>query len=226
MLTEREQRTTTHFRLIGWCLIALSILANVGMAHHPYMTLSEPQAQIEQMAQIAGFTKHVHGVLILITLLYVWLFTLYGAAKNTPVVWLGSVLFAAGGLAMAGGALISGFLTPAMMLSAEVNTAEQVTIFEFQSRLLWQSNQMLAKAGTFAWLCALICWSSNMVRDNKLARWIGLAGLLIGSISLLGIATGKWHLDVKGMSLFVLVITAWFCALACYLLWSTRKQQR
>ncbi|WP_331352350.1 hypothetical protein [Cellvibrio sp. UBA7671] len=221
MLNENEQRTHSYYRLIGWSLIALSILANAGMAHHPYISASQPEAQIEQMAQIAGLTMHVHGLLILVVLIYVWLFTLYGAAKNTPIVWLGSGLFAAGGLAMAGAALISGFLAPAMVLGAEINTAEQLTIFEFQSRLLMQSNKVLANAGTSVWLCAVICWSGNLVRDNKLFRWVGLAGLLIGTISLFIIATGKWHLNVKGMSLFVLVITIWFCALGCCLLWST-----
>lgn len=225
MLNENEQKTNSHYRLIGWCLIVLSILANVGMAHHPYINASQPEAQIGQMAQIAGLTMHVHGLLILVVFIYIWLFTLYGAAKNTPIVWLGSGLFAAGGLAMAGAALISGFLAPAMVLGAEINTAEQLAIFEFQSRLLMQSNQVLANAGTFSWFCALICWSSNLVRDNTLFRWVGLAGLLIGTISLLVIATGKWHLDVKGMSLLVLVITIWFCALACCLLWGTRKNK-
>lgn len=225
MLNENEQKTNLHYRLIGWCLIALSILANAGMAHHPYINASQPEAQIGQMTQIAGLTMHVHGLLILVTLFYVWLFTLYGAAKNTPIVWLGSGLFAAGGLAMAGAALISGFLAPAMVPGAEINTAEQLAIFEFQSRLLRQSNQVLANAAAFAWLCALICWGSNLVRDSKLFRWVGLAGLIIGSISLLAIVTGNWHMNIKGMSLFVLVITLWFCALACCLLWSTRKKK-
>jgi hypothetical protein len=225
VLNENEQRTHSYYRLIGWCLITLSILANAGMAHHPYISASQPEAQIEQMVQISGLTMHVHGLLILVVLIYAWLFTLYGAAKNTPIVWLGSGVFAAGGLAMAGAALISGFLAPAMVLGAEINTAEQLAIFEFQSRLLMQSNQVLANAGTFAWLCAVICWSSNLVRDNKLFRWVGLAGLLIGSISLLIIAAGKWHLNVKGMSLFVLVITLWFCALGLCLLWSTRRNK-
>ena len=225
MLNENEQRTHSYYCLIGWSLIALSILANAGMAHHPYISASQPEVQIEQMAQIAELTMHVHGLLILVVLIYVWLFTLYGAAKNTPIVWLGSGLFAAGGLAMTGAALISGFLAPAMVLGAEINTAEQLAIFEFQSRLLMQSNQVLANAGTFAWLCAVICWSSNLVRDNKLFRWVGLAGLLIGSISLFVITTGKWYLNVKGMSLFVLVITIWFCALGCCLLWSMRRNK-
>lgn len=225
MLNENEQKTNSHYRLIGWCLIVLSILANAGMAHHPYISASQPEAQIGQMAQIAGLTMHVHGLLILVVFIYVWLFTLYGAAKNTPIVWLGSGLFAAGGLAMAGAALISGFLAPAMVLGAEINTAKQLAIFEFQSRLLMQSNQVLANAATIAWFCALICWSGNLVRDNTLFRWVGLAGLLIGTISLLVIATGKWNLDVRGMSLFVLVISIWFCALACCLLWSARRKK-
>ena len=225
MLNENEQRTHSYYRLIGWSLIALYILANAGMAHHPYISASQPEAQIEQMAQIAGLTMHVHGLLILVVLIYVWLFTLYGATKNTPIVWLGSGLFAAGGLAMAGAALISGFLAPAMVLGAEINTSEQLAIFEFQSRLLMQSNQVLANAGTFAWLCAVICWSGNLVRNNKLFRWVGLAGLLIGTISLFIIATGKWHLNVKGMSLLVLVLAVWFCALGICLLWSTRVKK-
>jgi len=225
VLNENEQKTNSHYRLIGWCLLVLSIVANVGMAHHPYINASQPEAQIGQMGQIAGLTMHVHGLLILVVLIYAWLFALYGAAKNSPIVWLGSGLFAIGGLAMAGAALISGFLAPAMVLGAEINTAEQVAIFEFQSRLLMQSNQVLANAGAFAWLCALICWSSNLVRDNKLYRWVGLAGLLIGTISLLVIASGKWHLNVRGMSLFVLVINIWFCALACCLLWSARGKK-
>lgn len=224
MLNEKEQRTNAHYPLIGWCLIVLSILANAGMAHHPYINASQPEAQIGQMAQIAGLTMHVHGLLILVTLSYVWLFTLYGAARNTPIVWLGSGLFAAGGLAMAGAALVSGFLAPAMVLGAEISTAEQLAIFEFQSHLLRQSNQVLANAGVFAWLCSLICWGSNLVRDHGLFRWVGLAGLLIGSISLLIITTVNWNMNVKGMSLFVLVITIWFCALACCLLWIARRK--
>ena len=225
MLNENEQKINSYYRLIGWSLIVLSILANAGMAHHPTINASQPHAQIEQMAQIAGLTMHVHGLLILVVFIYVWLFTLYGAAKNIPIVWLGSGLFAAGGLTMAGAALISGFLAPAMLLGAETSTAEQLAIFEFQSRLLMQSNQVLANAGAFAWLCSLICWSSNLVGDKNLFRWVGVAGLLIGGANVLVIATGKWHLDVKGMSLFVLMITLWFSALGCCLLWSTRRKK-
>lgn len=225
MLNENEQKTNSYYRLIGWFLIALSILANAGMAHHPYISASQPEAQIGQMVQIAGLTMHVHGLLILVVLIYIWLFALYGAAKNTPVVWLGSGVFAAGGMAMAGAALISGFLAPAMVLGAEINTTEQLAIFKFQSRLLMQSNQVLANAGAFAWLCALICWSSNLVRDKKSFRWVGVAGLFIGSISLLVVATGNWHLNVKGMSLFVLMITLWFCAFGCCLLWSAHRDK-
>jgi hypothetical protein len=225
VLNQNEQKINSYYRLIGWSLIVLSILANAGMAHHPSINASHPEAQIGQMAQIAGLTMHVHGVLILVVLIYVWLFALYGAAKNTPIVWLGSSLFAVGGLAMAGAALISGFLAPAMVLGAEINTAEQLAIFEFQSRLLMQSNQVLANAGAFAWLCSLICWSCNLVRDKNLFRWVAVAGLLIGGANLLAIATGKWHLDVRGMTLFVLMITLWFCALGCCLLWSMRRQK-
>lgn len=224
MLNEKEQRANAHYRLIGWCLIALSILANAGMAHHPYVNASQPEAQIGQMAQIAGLTMHVHGLLILVTLCYVGIFILYAVARNTPGAWLGSGLFAAGGLAMAGAALISGFLAPAMVLGAEVNTAEQLAIFEFQTRLLKQSNQVLANAATFAWLCSLICWGINLVKDNGLFRWLGLAGLLIGSISLLVITTGNWPMTIKGMTQFMIVITLWFCALASCLLWSTRRK--
>lgn len=225
MLNEKELATITYYRLIGWCLLGLSILANVAMAHHPYLTPSDPHSQIGQMTEIAPLAAYVHGLLILVVLIYVWLFTLYGVAKNTPVVWLGSGTFAVGGLAMMGAALISGFLLPKMMLNAPLDTTEQLAIFKFQSRLLWHSNQVLANAGTFAWLCALICWGCNMVRDNKFARWVGLAGLFIGIAGLLGIVTGRWHLNVRGMSLLVLVITAWFCALAGYLLWSVRRQR-
>ena len=226
MLNKSEQQKThSYYRLIGWCLIALSILANAGMAHHPHISAAQPEAQMEQMAQIAGLTMHVHGLLILVVLIYVWLFILYGAAKNTAIVWLGSSLFAAGGLAMAGAALISGFLAPAMVLGAEIDTAEQVAIFKFQSRLMMQSNQVLANAGAFGWLCALICWSSNLVRDNNLFRWVGLTGLLIGSISVFVMASGNWVLNVKGMSLFVLVLTIWFFALGSCLLWSTRGKK-
>ncbi|QEY15220.1 hypothetical protein D0C16_04065 [Cellvibrio sp. KY-GH-1] len=223
MLNENEQRTNSYYRFISWTLIALSILANAGMAHHPRISASQPEAQIEQMAQIAGLTMHVHGLLSLVVLVYVWLFALYAAAKNTPIVWLGSGVFAAGGLAMTGAALISGFLAPAMLLGAEINTAEQVAIFKFQSRLLMEANQVLANAAAFAWLCAVICWSSNLVRDNKFFRWVGFAGLLMGGTSLCVVATGNWVLNVKGMSLFVLIISLWFCALACCLLWNSRR---
>lgn len=224
MLNNKESEPINHYRLIGWCLLGLSIAANVAMAHHPYITPSYPPTQIEQMANIAPLTAYVHGLLILVVLAYIWLFALYGAAKNTSVVWLGSGLFAVGGLAMTGAALISGFLAPAMLLSSEINTDKQLAIFEFQSRLLWQSNQVLANASTFAWSCALIFWSSNLVRDKTSWRWIGSAGLLIGSSSLICMITGKWHLDVRGMSIYVLAITTWFCAFACCLLWETRKR--
>lgn len=224
MLNEKEQKKS-HYRLIGWCLISLSILANVGMAHHPYIDASQPEAQIGQMVHITGLTMHLHGLLILVVLLYSWIFALYAATRNTPIVWLGSGLFAAGGLAMAGAALVSSFLAPAMVLGADINTAEQLAIFEFQSHLLNQSNRVLANAGSFAWVCSLICWSSNLLRDKEISRWVGFAGLLISSISLLVIANGKWHMNIKGMGLFVLVITIWFCALACCLLWSAREKK-
>lgn len=216
--------TMAHYRRIGWCLLGLSLLANLAMAHHPHLTQPDPHAQIEQMAKIAPLTAYVHGLLILVVLSYVWLFACYGAVKNTPVVWLGSGLFAVGGLAMAGAGLISGFLAPTLMLGTEIDTTEQLAIFEFQSRLMWHSNQILAQAGSVLWLCALLCWSSNLLHDNKVARGVGLAGLLIGIASLIGIITGQWHLHVKGMGLLVLAITLWFCALAGYLLWSVRKQ--
>lgn len=226
MLNTEENKTIANCRFIGWGLLGLSILVNVAMAHHPYITLPDPRAQIEQMAQIAPLTGYVHGLLILVIVAYIWLFTFYGAVKNMPFVWLGSGLFALGGLALAGAALISGFLSPTMMLSADLNTPEQLAIFEFQSRLMWQSNQVLAKAGTFAWLCALMSWGGNMIRDSKPARWVGSAGLLIGGVCLLGIITGKWRLDVAGMGLMALIITAWFCALAGCLLWGTRNRRK
>lgn len=223
MLDTEQLKTIARYRLIGWSLLGLSILANLAMAHHPHLTLPDPHGQIAQMKQIAPLTAYVHGLLMLVVLLYVWLFTFYATVKNTPIVWLGSGLFAVGGLAMAGAALISGFLAPVMMLSTDIGSTEKLAIFEFQSRLMWHSNQVLAHAGTFAWLCALQCWSFNLIRDNKIARWVGLIGLLISSMSLTGIITGHWNLDVKGMGLMVFAITFWFCSLAGYLLWSNRK---
>lgn len=224
MLNTDDNKKRLSSRLIGWSLLGLSILANLAMAHHPYITVSDPQGKIEQMTQIAPLTTYVHGVLMLVVLAYMWLFTLYGALKNTPINWLGSGVFVVGGLALLGAALISGFLSPALMLDTKINTPEQLAIFKFQSHLMWQSNQIMANAGTLAWLCALICWSSTMLRDDKLTRWVGLIGLVIGSAGLLGIITGKWHLNVKGMSLIVLATTTWFCALAGCLLWNTRLQ--
>jgi hypothetical protein len=226
VLTADDNKNFGPLRLIGWSLLGLSLLANLAMAHHPYITQPDPQGHIKQMAQIGSLTAYVHSLLILVVIAYTWLFMRYSTIKNTAVVWQGSSLFALGSLAMIGAALISGFLSPSMTLSAELTTPEQLAIFKFQSRLMWKSNQLLANAGTIAWLLALIFWGYSLLRNSKLAFGVGLLGLLIAGVGLFGIITGSWRLNVTGMSITAFAITLWFCTFAGYLLWSTRQQHK
>jgi hypothetical protein len=197
-----------------------SVLSVVLMAHHPSTRASDMAEGIAQTARAAGLSGLVHGGLI-VTMVVVF-FGVLGLAGRLgwfkARVRAGALAYGLGVVAMAGAALVSGFLVPGFARAYAGASGVDADALRPIFQLCYQTNQVLARAGTMALSAATLVWSLVMLERDPLARAVGALGLAAGALPVLGLLSGYLRLTVHGMGAVVLLLAVWNVAAAVWLI--------
>lgn len=208
-----------HPRPAAITLIVLALVSLFAMLHHPTIGAHGPEAVLAEIQRERGLNGAVHGVMILVVLLYHWCFTVLsawlGAARSA--VALGQLALHLGLAAFVGAALVSGFVVPELGARIEADAQGLRTAL----LTLYATNQALAKLGTVAFGAAICLWGVALCSSTAPAlrsRPAGAVGVLAGATMIVGLLAGVWSLDVAGMTLVVVLLGVWGCA-AAWCLW-------
>ena len=210
-------------RSSGWALVLGTVLSVFAMAHHPSAGASGAAARLAEMAREATLSGIVHGALI--ALMLVVFFGLVGLAGvlgfGLGRVRAGLIAYSAGVVCMIGAALLSGFIVPALAGSyaGSPETAEAlVPIFS----LCFRANQALAEVGVVAQSAGIFFWSWVLLGRSGWVRGVGWLGLGAGAVPILGLLSGRLHLDVHGMLAVVVLQALWTIAVGVWLIQRSR----
>jgi hypothetical protein len=142
---------------------------------------------------------------------------------------LGVAALVAYGFALAAGmmaAAVSGYVAPGlareMMASSPPVSDSWQLLFDYNGRL----NQACARILAVASSGAIVLWSAAILKHRPFARGIGFYGLVLGTVTILAVASGQLALDVHGFGLIVFTQAIWFIgvgALMCAAATTTRQ---
>jgi hypothetical protein len=204
----------------GLVLGAGALLSIFLMAHHPTAGSTGLVAAVGEIARKAALSRFVHGGLIacmgLVLLGLVGLSDALG--WRLARVRLAMMAYASGFLALAGAALVNGFIVEGLAeryLGAPDGEMEGVRDL---LRLCFETNQTLARAGVMGFSAGILCWSLVLLQRAGWAKGIGALGLAAGVLPAAGLLTGHLRLHLHGMTAVVLAQAVWYVAVAAWLL--------
>lgn len=218
---------TRIYQICGFGLILAGVLSLIGMHHHPYSTASNTQKALQDIVHFSNTTNIVHGMLILIIVLYMTLFLLYSQSRNLekPLVASGLCLFMTGSILLIGAAVFSGFISPGLANSYINHPEDQIGYFEAVLELCYQSNQALAKLGSIGWLTSCLFWSIEIYSSNKAEKVLSLLGIFLSTMTGIALITGYLQLSVLGMTIITAVIAIWSTGLGALLISKSIRHQ-
>lgn len=218
-----EVRTTD--RVAGWSLVVGTALSVFAMAHHPSAGATGTAARLAEMAREATLSGVVHGGLIALMVLV--LFGLVGLAGALGFglgrVRAGLIAYSVGVVCMIGAALVSGFIVPGLATSY-TGSAEAIEGLVPVFSLCFRANQALAQVGVVAQSVGLFFWSLVLLERPSWVRGVGLLGLAVGVLPILGLLSGRLHLDVHGMLAVVVAQALWTMGTGIWLILEGRKR--
>jgi hypothetical protein len=122
---------------------------------------------------------------------------------------LAFVAFGLGTLAVLVAAAMSGLMAPDVVervVAAEGATREtQRALLQYTGAL----NQAFAKIYVGMMSAAITGWSLAVLRERGFSRALGWLGLAIAAFEVLGLLSGRLHLDVRGFGVVVLAQSVW-----------------
>jgi len=196
------------------------ILSIVLMTHHPTTHGGGMAAALEEMAHEAPLAGFVHGGLVVLMVLGLCGFTGFVRILgwHRPAVRAGMIGYALGVVAMSGAALTNGFVLQGIARGYVQGSVADPESLRNILELCHQVNQVLARAGVFAFAGAVVAWSLVMLPRRGTAAGIAVAGIIIGAASSAGLLSGHLRLDVHGMGAVVLALGIWSLAVAFWML--------
>ena len=189
-------------------LIAGSLAIVLVMSHHP---TGAAIMDAEHAEWHAGLSAIVHGAAIVAIAVLVMGFV--GVSRGlgfsaTPVAAL--VAYGLGAVAGVSAAVVSGFVAPEVILramAAEGPAAAET--FDALRAFSWMLNQGFAKVHVVASSVAVVLWSVALLRVGRPERAAGVAGILVGLVTLVVFFAGAVQLDVAGFGAIMFAQAAW-----------------
>lgn len=168
-------------RLVGWILVATSIVAIVGMANHPVGAES-----------FKDYGRIFHGAMMVTAIVVFAALSRFAArsgAERFPV-WMGLVCLGFGTAANLMAGSVDGFVVPEL---ADRGLEEQMW------PLTWALNQTMAQGAVYLTGAAFVIWGIDWARRTTgAARIRGVAAALVGVIPPLCLALGIINMHAFG----------------------------
>lgn len=130
---------------------------------------------------------------------------------------IGSIVFGQGLVAVMLAAIASGFIAPELFAARLANEGPASDGFGLLLHYNFRLNQACAQVHVCAASIAIGIWSARILRGGKMARAIGLGGLLLALVPPLALLTGHLRLDVHGFGAVVLGQAVWMIAVGASL---------
>jgi hypothetical protein len=207
-------------------VIALgSVLAVVGMSHHPSVHSHETREMFAQAVEIATLNRTVHGGLMAVIVLLLFGFTGFAQrlGLHRPLARLGLVSYAVGSLALIGAAIVNGLVFTAIAERYAERSLEEMEAARAVLVWNWEVNQALDITGVLCWSAAVLGWSLALLRQVGAWRWIGAAGTVLGLAGAGAFLSGRLAFDVHGFGLYVLAQSLWSLTVGLRLAWPARR---
>lgn len=207
-------------RYVGIVLAILSLLSIFAMLHHPSVSSSDIQQQVEELNRESSLNALVHGTLIAIVIVISFCLTRYAQNRNLNEV---SILFGLsaywlGTSAMVVAGLMGGFIIPQLAEIYLQASSAQLEVFKGLQTLSWLINQNFAVLGSICWCAAMFFWAFDMLKQDNLVRAFGSVTLAMGPLLALSLVAEWLLLTVNGMTLVMLVISVWQLVIAWLLI--------
>ena len=195
-------------RAAGAALVAGALGSVLAMAHHP------------SSAHSGALGPIVHGAMIGLLMLMAWGFLLFqsGHSASRPLPLAGLLAYGVSLFGHIGAATINGFVVPALAARGHGAVSHEIFL------LAWEANQALARLGVYMTGLAFAFWSIDLlVRERRIWRLVGLAGLLAGLLPAGLLAAGAIRMDLAGAGLVYAVHAAWAALVGLLLMTKTTE---
>ena len=124
-------------------------------------------------------------------------------------------LFAAVFVALA--ATVSGILGPALASRTVDAAPEELAVWDVVFSYNFLLNAALTQVFIALASTAMLIWSVTMLQISRTCTYLGIAGIVVGAMSLLALFSGHIHNNVHDVGLFVLGLSLWTIALGVLL---------
>lgn len=197
-------------RPAGVLLIALPLLGILVLAHHPTTHAHDLQDLQQQLAAVTMHSRLVHGALILMqcALLYAQLSWLQSRDLRRGLPRAAAVMLALGAIGVIGAALVDGFVVTAPAMYPHDDAMRLIAVDQLV-RFAVTLNQTLILAGEAATSLGIVLLSLDMGSLKPLGRAAGIAGVVLGTGTLLALCSGVLTLHLHGMQVLFAAQSAW-----------------
>jgi putative transcriptional regulator len=200
-------------RLPGMALLTSSFIALAAMAQHPTIGDIRSDSFAKNVERVASLTQMVHGTMIVLVAIITWTLIVFALRRGISR-WLmlqGVVAWVIGAASMIVAAAFNGFVVIDIARTT-TRVPEATDMLKVVLQGFGAGVGVIEVIGAVAISSALILWSADLTRNNSIARWVGVFGLVAAAGLIIALATGMMRLNVPGMMLVVAVWAVWFLA--------------
>lgn len=202
----------------GIVLVATTVLAVVGMLHHPTGGGRSGEELADSLARVAGMSKLVHGAMIGAEVLLLYALAAHAVRRGLerPAVLAGLVAYGVGAIAMIPPPIIDGFVIPDLALRAQ-SDAEMRAVLAPLIAFAFGMAIAFAKLASALISAGVVFFSIDLLHERGAARWVGGLGVAIGVAAGAAVVSGVVALDARGMTAIVIAWSVWYAALGVLL---------
>lgn len=228
MMTHQEPETDSTARLAGFA-IALSALASiVAVALDSSAQGSDPLSILQSMVRIRESHQLVHIAAMFCIGGLMFGFTVLSqrlGLRRAPVL-AGLIAYGFGSMLMLVATTIDGFISTDTAALFATKSPEAVRVGYWMIQAI--AGVALTDIARVAWVCqsvAAVAWSLALLRDNGLARKVGMVGLVTGALPAVAVFVAGSGMTATVVVGILLVQAIWNLTAATYLLRGPKPPQ-
>jgi hypothetical protein len=210
-------------RAAGAAIALATIVSTVFVAMDRSGGGSNPLEILQGISRLQVLKEVVHGVAIASVCAYAFGYAALARrlGLQRPLVLAGLVAYLIGCIAMVGATMLDGFITPHLATDALSATPDGVL---FAYRLVHELGVMLNDLAKLGWILQAVgalLWSCVLLRNQGIARAVGVMGLLSSGLVVALIAGSATNMTMTSLLAVLFAQLLWNLAAAFWLVRST-----
>lgn len=183
---------TMQERVAGWAIIGSAFLTLVAIMHHPTVHNAPAAEVLSRIGAISVHDRVIHGALMAFLLALLFGFTVFsrrlGLHHTLPL--LGLIAFAAASVALAGAAVVDGFLVPDVARKYAGTDAASIRVGIGLLAYCAIVIQELTRLAITTSCIAVACWSASMLVPayGRWTRVVGALGIVAAAYTLIALS--------------------------------------